>query len=165
MFRILRWFILSAMLLVVLLVSLIASGIKIIRGMDIKNRALGTYQTVIRKIGDKTLTSNSELKGQRIFGEDHFVGTYTVNYRKNTGTEKIFGGCILEREAGGTVHIMVSIENSVGEIEVIVKEKEKSHTLATKDGTYTYDLDVQYGSNYLIIQTKDYSGNVKVESK
>ena len=165
MFRILKWLIFSAILFVVLIVMVIASGIKIIRGMDIKDSAIGTYQTVISKIGDKTLTSCLGLKGKRTFGEDHYVGTYTVTYKKNTGTEKIFGGCILEREAGSTIHITVSVENSDGEIAVVMKAKEKDQILATENGTYTYDFDVQYGSNYLIIQTKDYTGNVTIESK
>lgn len=165
MFRILKWLTFSAILFVVIVIILIASSIQIIRGVDIKESVLGTYQTVISKIGDKTLTNNSGLKGKRTFGEDHYVGTYTVTYKKNTGTEKIFGGCILEREAGGTIHVTVSVENSDGEIAVIMKAKEKDQILATENGTYTYDFDVQYGSNYLMIQTRNYTGNVTIESK
>lgn len=165
MFRILKWLFLAIFVLMVLVFSIILSGLKLLQKGDIKERTLNAYNAVINKMGDEVLTSNLKLRGKRTFGVDHYVGTYTATYQNYTGTECIFGGSILERENGDTIHVSMSIENSNGTIEVIMKQKEQDNVIANKDGTYTYDFDVQYGSNYLVVQMKDYSGNVTIQSK
>jgi len=148
-----------------LICTIIFSGIKLIQSGDMKEKTLGAYNTVISKMGDEVLTSKQKLVGNRTFGVDHYVGTYTATYKNKTGTECIFGGSILERKNGSTIHTKITIENSEGTIEIRVKQKEKEQTIATEDGTYEYDFDVQYGSNYLSIYLQNYSGRVTIESK
>lgn len=91
------------------------------------------------------------------------VGTYEVNYKKFTGTENLFGGTTIGRKNGDNIHIKIEINNSEGEIEVMMKLKTEDMIIAEQDGVYESDFNVKDGSNYLIIKGKNYSGDLKIE--
>lgn len=75
----------------------------------------------------------------------------------------MFGGTTIERDNGSNIHIKIEIDNSNGEIEVIMKLKEENKVLANENGTYEFDFNVKDGSNYLMVKAKNYTGNLKVE--
>ena len=41
--------------------------------------------------------------------------------------------------------------------------KNKKEILATSDGSYKYEFNIKDGSNYLMIKTENYSGNIKID--
>ena len=63
-----------------------------------KDKALDKYDKVINKLGDEALTKDNKLIGDREFGEDSYVGTYSAQYDNFTGDEIIFGGTGLNRD-------------------------------------------------------------------
>jgi len=126
-----------------------------------KEEVLDVYREVNEKVGDTVLTSKYQLKGKREFGENHYTGTYEVEYRNFKGEEVLFGGTTIERE-NSKIHIILEIENSKGNLNILMKLKEQEEPLASKDGTYEFDFDIKDGSNYLIVKADDYSGKVKI---
>lgn len=129
-----------------------------------KDEVLDFYERTSEQFGDLVLTIKSKLKGDRDFGEDHYTGTYEVVYKNFTGEEVVFGGTTIDREEEN-IHIKLEISDSIGDLKIIFKLKEKEEVLAMKDGTYEYDFNVKDGSNYLIIKGNNYSGkvNIKIE--
>ena len=129
-----------------------------------KDEVLSFYEKTSEQFGDLVLTINSKLKGERDFGIDHYTGTYKVVYKKFNGSEIIFGGTTIDRE-GESIHIKLEVSDSIGDLKIIYKLKEKEKVLAIQDGTYEYDFNVKDGSNYLIIKGNNYSGqvNIKIE--
>ena len=129
-----------------------------------KDEVLDFYERTSEQFGDLVLTIKSKLKGNRDFGEDHYTGTYEVVYKNFTGEEVVFGGTTIDREEEN-IHIKLEISDSIGDLKIIFKLKEKEEVLAMKDGTYEYDFNVKDGSNYLIIKGNNYSGkvNIKIE--
>ena len=57
----------------------------------------------------------------------------------------------------------MDVSDSKGELKVYMKLKEKEEILATEDGSYEFDFNVKDGSNYLIINGNDYSGEVNIK--
>ena len=129
-----------------------------------KDGFLNIYKSANEKVGDMVLTSQSKLKGNREFGEDHYTGTYEVTYKKFKGEEVIFGGTTIERD-NDNIHIKLNVENSDWNIKIYMKLKEKEESLAIEDGFYEFDFNVKDGSNYLIINGDNYSGKVNIEIK
>lgn len=144
----------SLLLLFLCLITCCCSGCS-------KEKVLDVYREVNETIGDTVLTSKYQLKGKREFGRDHYTGTYKVEYCNFKGEEVLFGGTTIERE-NPKIHIILEIENSKGNLNVLMKLKEQEESLASKDGTYEFDFDIKDGSNYLIVKADDYSGNVKI---
>lgn len=129
-----------------------------------KDEVLSFYEKTSEQFGDLVLTINSKLKGERNFGQDHYTGTYEVVYKNFNGAEIIFGGTTIDRE-DESIHIKLEVSDSIGDLKIIYKLKEKEKVLAIQDGTYEYDFNVNDGSNYLIIKGNNYSGqvNIKIE--
>lgn len=122
------------------------------------------YKDITEKVGDIVLTNKSKLKGTRKFEKDHYTGTYQVTYKDFTGKEVIFGGTTIEKDEEN-INVKLNIEKSQGNIKVIMNLKGQEEALATKDGSYEFDFNVKNGSNYLIIEADNYSGEVHIETK
>ncbi len=128
-----------------------------------KDDILNTYDKTNRIIGDLNLTRDYRLKGNRSFGIDHYVGSYKVEYKNFKGKEIVFGGTTIERVNGNIIHINLEITNSKGNIKIYMMLKNKKEILATSDGSYKYEFNIKDGSNYLMIKTENYSGNIKID--
>ena len=76
----------------------------------------------------------------------------------------MFGGTTIERD-NENIHIKLNIEDSSGNVNVIMKLKEKEEILATDDGTYEFDFNIKDGSNYLIVDGDNYSGKIDIKIK
>ncbi len=123
---------------------------------------LNFYQKVNERVGDIILTNERKLKGIRRFGTDHYTGTYQATYKNFQGEEVIFGGTTTKRDSEN-IHIKLTINDSSGNLKVIMHLKEKEEVLATTNGTYEYVFPVKDGSNYLIVNASKYSGKLYIE--
>ena len=101
-----------------------------------KDRVIKTFDDASKKFGDEILTKDNDLIGKRSFGIDHYTGTYVSNYENSTKNETIFGGTTLNRD----------------EDKVLTKDS----------GLYEFDFNVKSGSNYFVIDTNDFTGNVDI---
>lgn len=127
-----------------------------------KDTILNTYDKFNRVVGDFNLTKDSKLKGHRTFGKDHYVGEYKVEYENFTGKEILFGGTTIERDNGDSIHLKIEVLDSLGDLNIYMRLKDKKDNIVSDDGIYEYEFNVKDGSNYFIIEADNYSGKINV---
>lgn len=64
--------------------------------------------------GSIELTGNSSLQGKKDNGIDDYTGTYQADYKACTGTEYLFGGTSIKREAGKDIAVTCTLEVTSG---------------------------------------------------
>ena len=82
---------------------------------SVKDTLVGTYGSLVDVAGSWALTPARSLQGERIPGEGEYTGTYEADYEDFSGTELLFGGTTLDREAGNTVEVTCSLIIEEGE--------------------------------------------------
>lgn len=80
-----------------------------------KDAILDAYSSLVDTVGSWALTLEGSLQGERVPGEDDYTGTYAADYEDFSGTELLFGGTTLDREAGDTVEVTCSLTVEEGE--------------------------------------------------
>ena len=126
-----------------------------------KDRVIKTLDDASKKFGDEVLTKDNNLIGKRSFGIDHYTGTYVSSYENITKKETIFGGTTLNRDEDN-IHIKIYLEKVSGEITIKMNLKEEEKVLTKDSGLYEFDFNVKSGSNYLVIDTNNFTGNVDI---
>ena len=126
-----------------------------------KDRVIKTFDDASKKFGDEILTKDNDLIGKRSFGIDHYTGTYVSNYENSTKNEIIFGGTTLNRDEDN-IHIKIYLEKVSGEITIKMNLNEEEKILTKDSGLYEFDFNVKSGSNYFVIDTNDFTGNVDI---
>ena len=126
-----------------------------------KDRVIKIFDDASKKFGDEILTKDNNLIGKRNFGIDHYTGTYVSNYEKSTKNETIFGGTTLNRDEDN-IHIKIYLEKVSGEITIKMNLNEEEKILTKDSGLYEFDFNVKSGSNYFVIDTNDFTGNVDI---
>ena len=126
-----------------------------------KDRVIKTFDDASKKFGDEILTKDNDLIGKRSFGIDHYTGTYVSSYENITKKETIFGGTTLNRDEDN-IHIKIYLEKVLGEITIKMNLNEEEKILTKDIGLYEFDFNVKSGSNYFVIDTNDFTGNVDI---
>lgn len=126
-----------------------------------KDRVIKTFDDASKKFGDEILTKDNDLIGKRSFGIDHYTGTYVSSYENITKKETIFGGTTLNRDEDN-IHIKIYLEKVSGEITIKMNLNEEEKILTKDIGLYEFDFNVKSGSNYFVIDTNDFTGNVDI---
>lgn len=126
-----------------------------------KDRVIKIFDDASKKFGDEILTKDNDLIGKRSFGIDHYTGTYVSNYENSTKNETIFGGTTLNRDEDN-IHIKIYLEKVSGEITIKMNLNEEEKILTKDSGLYEFDFNVKSGSNYFVIDTNNFTGNVDI---
>lgn len=126
-----------------------------------KDRVIKIFDDASKKFGDEILTKDNDLIGKRSFGIDHYTGTYVSNYENSTKNEIIFGGTTLNRDEDN-IHIKIYLEKASGEITIKMNLNEEEKILTKDSGLYEFDFNVKSGSNYFVIDTNNFTGNVDI---
>lgn len=126
-----------------------------------KDRVIKIFDDASKKFGDEILTKDNDLIGKRSFGIDHYTGTYVSSYENITKKETIFGGTTLNRDEDN-IHIKIYLEKVSGEITIKMNLNEEEKILTKDSGLYEFDFNVKSGSNYFVIDTNDFTGNVDI---
>ena len=126
-----------------------------------KDRVIKIFDDASKKFGDEILTKDNDLIGKRSFGIDHYTGTYVSNYENSTKNETIFGGTTLNRDEDN-IHIKIYLEKVSGEITIKMNLVQEEKILTKDSGLYEFDFNVKSGSNYFVIDTNDFTGNVDI---
>ena len=126
-----------------------------------KDRVIKIFDDASKKFGDEILTKDNDLIGKRSFGIDHYTGTYVSNYENSTKNETIFGGTTLNRDEDN-IHIKIYLEKASGEITIKMNLNEEEKILTKDSGLYEFDFNVKSGSNYFVIDTNNFTGNVDI---
>lgn len=126
-----------------------------------KDEIVDKFNQVLQELGDDTLTRDRDLQGEREFGEDSYVGTYRADYDSFTGEEKLFGGTSLERTSGNEIHISCDLDIAGGKAKLLLLTgDEEPQILCDTSTSYSDTLELPSASNYIIIQTENFTGSV-----
>ena len=129
-----------------------------------KDELINTYNTFLQSFDFVGLSKDKDLKGERNFGVDKYVGTYKAKYDNYTGTEDIFGGTTLHRKNGDHIKLTIKVEKQTGNINVISKLGENELSLISDDGEYEDTIYIDGMSYYLSINLENFTGNIYVIS-
>ena len=83
------------------------------------------------------------------------------DYENITKKETIFCGTTLNRDEDN-IHIKIYLEKVLGEINIKMNLNEEEKILTKDIGLYEFDFNVKSGSNYFVIDTNDFTGNVDI---
>ena len=129
-----------------------------------KDAILDAYGSLVDAAGSWALTPDRSLQGERVQGEDGYTGTYEADYEDFSGTELLFGGTTLDREAGNTVEISCSLTVEEGEAAVFLRSgSENPAILLSESGDYSGTIEVGGGSVYLGVWAENVTGSVSIQ--
>lgn len=130
----------------------------------VKDAILNAYGSLVDAAGSWVLTPDRSLQGERIPGEDDYTGTYEADYEDFSGTELLFGGTTLGREAGDTVEISCSLTIKEGEAAIFLcSGTDDPVILLSNSGDYASTIEVSGGSTYIGIWGKGVTGGVSIQ--
>lgn len=125
---------------------------------------LRAFSALVDDAGTVPLTSQNKLQGHREKGIDDYTGSYKATYSDFAGTELLFGGTTLEREAGNTIRINCSLSLESGEAAVFLcSGAEDSVILLSESGEYDDTVEVDGTSTYVGVWGDHADGTVSVE--
>ena len=131
---------------------------------SVKDAILDAYRSLVDTAGSWALTSDHSIRGERGRGEDDYTGTYAADYEDFSGTELLFGGTTLEREAGDTVEVTCSLAIEEGEAAVFLRSgSENPVILLSESGDYSGTIEVGGGSVYLGVWAENVTGSVSIQ--
>ena len=148
---------------IVLPLILILFGTTILSGCT-KDEILNHYNNVVQSAGSIELTGNSSLQGKKDNGIDDYTGTYQADYKACTGTEYLFGGTSIKREAGKDIAATCTLEVTSGTAKIFwISGADEAVTLLETTGTYSDTITLPDGGNYIGIECENFTGNIKMD--
>ena len=131
---------------------------------SVKDAILDAYSSLMDTAGSWALTPDRSLQGERVRGEDDYTGAYEADYQDFSGTELLFGGTTLNREAGDTVEVTCSLTVEEGEAAVFLRSgSEDPVILLSESGDYSGTIEVGGGSVYLGVWGEGVTGSVSIQ--
>ena len=147
---------------IVLSLCLILLGASVLSGCK-KDEFLDQYNNIVQSAGSIALTGNSSLQGTKEKGIDDYTGTYTADYANFSGTEYLFGGTSIKREAGKELSIDCTLEITEGTAKVFwISGSDEAVTLIEATGTYSDTITLPDGGNYIGIECENFTGNIEL---
>ncbi len=132
--------------------------------MPVKDALVGAYGSLMDAAGSWALTPDRSLQGDRVRGEDDYTGTYEAGYEDFSGTELLFGGTTLDREAGNTVDLSCSLDIEEGEAVVFLcSGSDDPVILLSESGDYASTIKVGGGSTYIGVWGEGATGSVSIQ--
>ena len=131
---------------------------------SVKDAILDAYSSLMDTAGSWALTPDRSLQGERVRGEDDYTGTYEANYGDFSGTELLFGGTTLDREAGNTVELSCSLDIEEGEAVVFLcSGSDDPVILLSGSGDYSSTIEVGGGSTYIGVWGEEANGSASIQ--
>lgn len=131
---------------------------------SVKDAIVDAYGSLVDAAGSWALTPDRSLQGERVPGEDDYTGTYEAGYEDFSGTELIFGGTTLDREAGDTVEVICSLDIEEGDAAIFLRSGgEEPVLLLSGSGNYSGAIAVGGSSTYLGVWGEDVTGGVAIQ--
>ena len=130
-----------------------------------KEAALNIYNKGTQALGDLPLTFGRPLKGERCFGDNHYIGTYTAAYDDFSGQEAVFGGTSLTPPVE-SVTITCTLSGEKGSARLEFRSVDKDPLVLCREGdSYTGELELPAGSNYLCVVAENFTGSMELKAE
>lgn len=147
---------------IVLALTFVLVGSFMLAGCS-KDEILNHYNNIVQSAGSIELTGKSSLQGEKEKGIDDYTGTYTADYANFSGTEYLFGGTYIKREAGKDLSIDCALEVTEGTAKVFwISGADEAVTLFETTGTYSDTITLPEGGNYIGIECENFTGNIEL---
>ena len=147
---------------IVLALAFVLLGSFMISGCS-KDEILNHYNNIVQSAGSIELTGKSSLQGEKEKGIDDYTGTYTADYANFSGTEYLFGGTSIKREAGKELSIDCTLEIPEGTAKVFwISGADEAVTLIEATGTYSDTITLPDGGNYIGIECESFTGSIEL---
>ena len=147
---------------IVLALTFVLVGSFMLAGCS-KDEILNHYNNIVQSAGSIELTGKSSLQGEKEKGIDDSTGSYTANYEDFSGTEYLFGGTSIKREAGKDLSIDCALEVTEGTAKVFwISGADEAVTLFETTGTYSDTITLPEGGNYIGIECENFTGNIEL---
>ena len=131
---------------------------------SVKDTLVGAYGSLVDAAGSWALTPDRSLQGERVRGEDDYTGTYEANYEDFSGTELLFGGTTLDREAGNSIELSCSLDIEEGEAAVFLcSGSDDPVILLSGSGDYSSTIEVGGGSTYIGVWGEEANGSASIQ--
>ena len=131
---------------------------------SVKDTLVGAYGSLVDAAGSWALTPDRSLQGERVRGEDDYTGTYEANYEDFSGTELLFGGTTLDREAGNTIELSCSLDIEEGEAAgFLCSGSDDPGILLSGSGDYSSTIEVGGGSTYIGVWGEEANGSASIQ--
>lgn len=131
---------------------------------SVKDTLVGAYGSLVDAAGSWALTPDRSLQGERVRGEDDYTGAYEADYEGFSGTELLFGGTTLDREAGNTVELSCSLDIEEGKAAVFLcSGSDDPVILLSESGDYASTIEVGGGSTYIGVWGEEANGSVSIQ--
>ena len=126
-----------------------------------KDSIIGMFNSIVMSLGDNSLTKNEDLHGTRTFGKDTYTGSYDLICEDASFRERLFGNTSVEREDGYTLHITADFDGSEGSAALYLKEGfQDEEKLFSGPGIHDEEIEIGPGSDYFILETDHFTGNI-----
>ena len=148
---------------IVLALTFVLVGSFMLAGCS-KDEILNHYNNIVQSAGPIEQTGgNRHCKGKKEKGIDDYTGTYTADYANFSGTEYLFGGTSIKREAGKELSINCTLEITEGTAKVFwISGSDEAVTLIEATGTYSDIITLPDGGNYIGIECENFTGNIEL---
>lgn len=147
---------------IVLALTFVLVGSFMLAGCS-KDEILNHYNNIVQSAGSIELTGKSSLQGEKEKGIDDYTGAYTADYANFSGTEYLFGGTSIKREAGKELSIDCTLEITKGTAKVFwISGSDEAVTLIEATGTYSDIITLPDGGNYIGIECENFTGNIEL---
>ena len=147
---------------IVLALTFVLVGSFMLAGCS-KDEILNHYNNIVQSAGSIELTGKSSLQGEKEKGIDDYTGTYTADYANFSGTEYLFRGTSIKREAGKELSIDCTLEITEGTAKVFwISGADEAVTLFEATGTYSDTITLPDGGNYIGIECENFTGNIEL---
>ena len=129
-----------------------------------KDEILDQYNNVVQLAGNATLTGDLSLKGKRMYGDDHYTGTYVADYKDFSKTEYLFGGTSIERENGKDISVSCDLEITEGTAQVFwISGSDDPVILLEATDSYSETITLPEGGNYIGITGNNFTGHLEMK--
>ena len=132
---------------------------------SLKDNLLDGYNDFLQFSSKHALTKESDLKGEKVKGDDAYVGSYTAEYENFYGEEYIFGGTGLERDAGNELTVTYTLKITSGAASIVWDHSGSQYTLTNVEGKDTKEVTLGSGDNYIVLKGEDFTGSLELEVK
>ena len=147
---------------IVLALTFVLVGSFMLAGCS-KDEILNHYNNIVQSAGSIELTGKSSLQGEKEKGIDDYTGTYMADYANFSGTEYLFGGTSIKREAGKELSIDCALEVTEGTAKVFwISGADEAVTLLETTGTYSDTITLPEGGNYIGIECENFTGSIEL---
>ena len=147
---------------IVLALTFVLVGSFMLAGCS-KDEILNHYNNIVQSAGSIELTGKSSLQGEKEKGIDDYTGTYMADYANFSGTEYLFGGTSIKREAGKELSIDCALEVTEGTAKVFwISGADEAVTLFETTGTYSDTITLPEGGNYIGIECENFTGSIEL---